>query len=1547
MKNNNLMHGTRLIVTNAIASAMLLVYGRSAYAGTCVETPVASGNWICSGAAGADVTQPIIGGPVTVTTTPGFGINTAAGNTLTINANGGISFIDTNASVINAANHGISARNDASGDLIITSNGTVSGGNYGIFAYNGINTSDLTVTASNVASGLNGIDVFSYGTGAISVTSNGAVTSTYTSGIFARNTNNGTDMTITTGDVTGGQYGIRAFAYGTGANTVTATGTVTGTAIQGIAAQNNVAGTDLTVTAVDVTGGQFGIGAFNQGTGSTTVTSTGTVTGTTYTGIMAVNEGTTLTVNAVEVTGGQYGIFSRNFGSSNTVTATGTVTGTNALGIYATNGLYSTDLTVTAVDVIGGQTGISVINYGIGATSVTSTGTVTGTNVEGIFARNWNTSTDITISAVDVSGGSTGIYATNNGSGATNITSTGTVTGTSNNGIFARNNYTTSTDLIISAVDVSGGYNGIVGLNYGSGETIIISTGNVTGSIYGIYARNGSYTTGLTITATDLTGGIDTINYGGATTISTNGTVIAVGTGIRAQNRGFNSTDLSINLLDVVGGQIGLLAFNAGDGETNITATGTITGTNGTGIYVGNTLTSTNLSISAIDVIGGLDGIAARNSGTGETTITSTGTVTGTNYIGIYARNSGASSDLTINSVDVNGGEFGIGALNFGSGATTVNSTGMVIGTIGAGISVTHGGFNSDATVNAVDVVGGHTGIFGFNIGYNSSLNITTTGTVTATAPNSYSGIYARNGTYANDITVNAVDVTGGVAGIGVRNFGNGSSTITTTGTVTGTRRNGIYADNGASSAGLTITANDVFGHQSGIYARNFGRGSTVITSTGTVTGDYQHGIYALNVGFGTSQDITITTVDVSGNFDGILAVNSSGGTTAITSNGTVTGQNGIVGSGFNVMTINAANVIASNTGITTYSGGSLGSTSISVTGNILGGTGAGINASTDSGSVTTINLASTSTVTAISGNAIVNNFGDSSINVAAGAIINGSVRLNDGSDTVNIAGGTNLAGITALDGGDDVLLGDGFVDILNLNAAWTGNLNGANILNWEFININGGTVGFSNAAITAGQINVNNFGSLNGSNNLNITGNTAVASGSRIIAGNAVGTNAMNISGNLFNAGSVQLSGPLGQQAVGDRLTVAGNYLGSSGTLVLDTVLNSDTSATDRLVVAGNTSGSTGIFVNNVGGLGAMTTGDGIMLVDVAGASAANAFSLNNSVMAGAFNYRLYQNGISSPADGDWYLRSSARGITSPAIVLSAMANKVGLSMLGTLQERFSMSNVEDDGGAWVRIVGNAGSQTHESSIGNFEGRNDSSFVQSGVDLHRTENTRWGTFVAKTVSTTHMFDPSIAPDVEVGKASLDGYALGGYATYFTDTYYWDAVIQQSWLDATITGEADSFKTDNKNWLASFEFGRSFELGNNAIEPQAQIIAGNGSIDDVTDGVTTYNYSDQNVLVGRLGIRWTHAKDEGNFKRRFVPFLKANVSRDFGDDSFVKIGVSDITTERNDTWAEVGLGFSLLTQYNWSVFMQYDYEKGIGQSDRENHSGTIGLRRNW
>jgi len=138
-----------------------------------------------------------------------------------------------------------------------------------------------------------------------------------------------------------------------------------------------------------------------------------------------------------------------------------------------------------------------------------------------------------------------------------------------------------------------------------------------------------------------------------------------------------------------------------------------------------------------------------------------------------------------------------------------------------------------------------------------------------------------------------------------------------------------------------------------------------------------------------------------------------------------------------------------------------------------------------------------------------------------------------------------------------------------------------------------------------------------------------------------------------LSNAGAVDLAADGQADAA---LTVTGAYAGSGGALILNTVLGDDASATDKLI-AGSTSGATTLRIVNAGGLGAQTTGDGIQVVQVLGASD-GAFTLASRVIAGHFEYELVQG-----ADGNWYLQSkpyippAATGLAIPALSAPALA--------------------------------------------------------------------------------------------------------------------------------------------------------------------------------------------------------------------------------------------------------------------------------------------------
>jgi outer membrane autotransporter protein len=140
---------------------------------------------------------------------------------------------------------------------------------------------------------------------------------------------------------------------------------------------------------------------------------------------------------------------------------------------------------------------------------------------------------------------------------------------------------------------------------------------------------------------------------------------------------------------------------------------------------------------------------------------------------------------------------------------------------------------------------------------------------------------------------------------------------------------------------------------------------------------------------------------------------------------------------------------------------------------------------------------------------------------------------------------------------------------------------------------------------------------------------------------------------GSIVNAGLVDLGNPDGL-TVGNSLTVFGPYVGMGGTVHLNTFLGTDASPSDVLVINGSqptidgaaiATGTSLLRITNAGGPGALTTSDGILVVDATngGTTAPGAFALAGVVRAGAFDYRLFRgglDGVSSP--NDWFLRSS-----------------------------------------------------------------------------------------------------------------------------------------------------------------------------------------------------------------------------------------------------------------------------------------------------------------
>lgn len=396
----------------------------------------------------------------------------------------------------------------------------------------------------------------------------------------------------------------------------------------GTALSINAVGNMTVVTNGTLVGGIYGIFAKNAGSGSTQITATGSVTGEGFDGINAINNAGTrnLEIIANVVTGGNDGINVQNAGGGFTlITATGNVEGTgtrNAVGISAVNRETATSLEIKANNantVQGGSFGIYANNLGNGATSVSSTGDVTGRSSDGIFAL--NSGTTLTVDVNNVTGGAEGIDVQNDGDGFTFVTATGLVTGGAYGNGIEVNNAASATDLTISAAAVSGGVNGIFALNDGTGVTIVTATGLVGGT-----AVDG-------FTTAD---GIHVANSALGNTVAPAGQTVAPLIGMQ------------VSAHDVNGGVNGIFADHNGAGGLVITADGTVNGRSATGISANNSTAGTYLTISAAAVTGGVSGIVAQNLGTGATFISASGDVSGGTGFGIYAENGDYAQPLLI-----------------------------------------------------------------------------------------------------------------------------------------------------------------------------------------------------------------------------------------------------------------------------------------------------------------------------------------------------------------------------------------------------------------------------------------------------------------------------------------------------------------------------------------------------------------------------------------------------------------------------------------------------------------------------------------------------------------------------------------------------------------------------------------------------------------------------------------------------------------------------------------------------------------------------------
>ncbi len=464
-------------------------------------------------------------------------------------------------------------------------------------------------------------------------------------------------------------------------------------------------------------------------------------------------------------------------------------------------------------------------------------------------------------------------------------------------------------------------------------------------------------------------------------------------------------------------------------------------------------------------------------------------------------------------------------------------------------------------------------------------------------------------------------------------------------------------------------------------------------------------------------------------------------------------------------------------------------------------------------------------------------------------------------------------------------------------------------------------------------------------------------------------------IVGDVTNSGTVAPGNSIG------TLTINGNYTGNSGTLALESVLGGDASSTDRLVVTGDTAGTTTVRVTNLGGAGAQTN-EGIKIIDVGGTSAGN-FSLtgdyvyqgDQAVIGGAYAYRLYQNGIATPADGDWYLRSTltvdpATGpLYQPGVPVYEAYPRLLQTMngLGTLQQRVGGRYWQTGGnpvqtsapdGVWLRTEGMYGAVDPDTSTTGSSYDYNLWRLEGGLDGALADNAS-GRLIGGL--TLHMSTISADISSVYGKGSIDasGYGIGATLTWYGDDgLYADAQGRLTWYNSDLKSNLvdGALESANKGFgsAISLEAGQRFSAEDWTITPQAQLVYSSIDFDDFNDrfGAPVSLASGGDSLSTRIGLSVDHDESwqkAGGETVHAKLYGAANLYYEFLGDSAVDVAGTTFRTDNDELAAGLTFGGS----YNWNEDRTSLYGEVSARSSLENPadtymiSGSAGLRVKW
>jgi outer membrane autotransporter protein len=520
-----------------------------------------------------------------------------------------------------------------------------------------------------------------------------------------------------------------------------------------------------------------------------------------------------------------------------------------------------------------------------------------------------------------------------------------------------------------------------------------------------------------------------------------------------------------------------------------------------------------------------------------------------------------------------------------------------------------------------------------------------------------------------------------------------------------------------------TVTPNPTVISSSGALAQNLavgqsGTGMLTIQTGGTLAdsfaavGNHPGGLGTVTVtGVGSSWS-TAGSVVVGGQGTGILTiqdggtVSSGGGSVGLSagSTGTVTVTG--PGSSWTNGTSGGLNIGSFGTGtLTIANGGQVINFNPNIAANIGNGAGSlGTVTVTGAGSLWSnrfglnIGNSGTGTLTIADGGVVT---GLAPVVIAANSGAIGTLNIGAGAGNPPVAPGTLNTPTVAFGAGTGTI---------NFNHTSADYVFAPAIVDDGTVNVLAGTTTLTGANTYSGATNVD-AGTLRAGALNTFSPNSAVT-----VGGGTLDLNGFNQTlSSLTNAGLVSMGTGT---APGTTLTTTG-YIGTGGTIAMNTFLGGDGSPSDKLVVnGGSATGNSLLHITNAGGPGAETVANGIAVVQAinGGTTASGTFALAGEVRGGAFDYDLFRGGLGGSNPNDWFLRSTfivgppepivppeppilppepPQQVLPPGIypiigpeiatygVVQPIARQLGMTTLGTLHDRVGDTSLNGNIGA------------------------------------------------------------------------------------------------------------------------------------------------------------------------------------------------------------------------------------------------------------------------